>query len=376
MKSSVLLLLCSALSITATALASTEQRVLNVYNWSDYIDEKMIAKFEQETGIKVNYDTYESNTEVEEKIVVGGKGYDLVVPSLDFMAKQIRYGFFKRLDQSLLTNYGNLDRLILRQAAKMDIQNAHGVPYMWGTTGIGYNRDLVKQALGKDAPVDSWRLIFNPQNLEKLAQCGVSIVDEPTELYAIALNYLGKDPNSTNTDDYREATQRLLERLPRYVSYFDSADYIDRLAAGEICVAVGWSGDIYQAMAQAEEAGNGVDISYSIPKEGTVQWVDMLAIPELARNVTEAHEFINFLMRPDIAAANTNYLWYPNAVPSSRYLIDEEITQDPAIYPPPAVQAKLFTNNLRKTRIRQAIEDEWAMLISEHKQALANRSGF
>jgi putrescine transport system substrate-binding protein len=244
---------------------------------------------------------------------------------------------------------------------------------MWGTTGIGFNRDLVKQALGKDAPVDSWDLVFDPKNLAKLAHCGVSVVDEPTELYAIALNYLGKDPNSLNTDDYRQATKNLLDSLPRYVNYFDSADYIDRLAAGEICVAVGWSGDIYQAMAQAEAADNGINIGYSIPKEGTVQWVDMLAIPELAQNVTEAHEFINFLMRPDIAAANTNYLWYPNAVPSSRYLIDEEITQDPAIYPPTTVQAKLFTNNLRKIRIRQAIEDEWAELISTHEQAMADR---
>ncbi|BFM07728.1 extracellular solute-binding protein [Halioxenophilus aromaticivorans] len=369
----VILSLLLLLALVSSASNAAEQRQLKVYNWADYMDKRVLRKFEQETGIDVVYDTYASSAEVEAAIVAGGQGYDIVVPSLDFMAKQIRYGFFKRLDQSLLTNYGNLDRLILRKAAKMDIQNAHGVPYMWGTTGIGYNLDLVAEVLGDDAPTDSWDLLFKPKNLAKLAQCGVSVIDEPTELYAIALNYLGKNPNSTATSDYRQATEQLLAGLTKHINYFDSTDYAERLANGEICVALGWSEDIYQAMAHAKAGRPGVTISYSIPKEGTVQRVDMLAIPELAENVSEAHEFINFLMRPDVAAANTNYLANPNAIPSSRYMIDEAITQNQAIYPSQAVQAKLFTNNPRKTRLRQAIEDEWTVLIGNHKSAVADR---
>lgn len=353
---------------TCSTFAQDTSRVLKIYNWSDYIDENVLTLFEQETGIDVTYDTFESNTEVEEKIVAGGKGYDIVVPSLDFMAKQLRNGFFQRIDQTQLTNYANLDPAFLARVARLDIENAHGIPYMWGTTGIGYNREKVLALLGDKAPVDSWELVFDPDNLSKLAQCGVSIVDEPTELYSIVLNYLGKDPNSEVTDDYRQATKDVLGKLTDYITYFDSADHIERLANGEICIAVGWSGDIYQAMALAEEQETQQDIVYVIPEEGTAQWVDMLAIPELAKNVTEAHEFINFLLRPDIAAANTNYVWYPNAVTASSPLIEDDIISDTAIYPTPAIQAKLFTKSRRKVRVRHAIENEWENLLEQHSK--------
>lgn len=373
MKTLAVLAFLSCITLVGSPTVAQEpERVLNVYNWSNYIDENVVSFFEQESGIKVNYDTFDSNLEAEQNIVAGGKGYDVVVPSLDFMAKQIRNGFFQRLDPSLLTNYGNLDRLLLKKVAPMDIENAHGVPYMWGTIGIGYNPKMVKKYLGEDTPIDSWDLVFNPVNLASLAQCGVAVVDEPIELYSIVLNYLGKDPNSDLTADYRLATERVLTKLTENSTIFDPTDNLNQLTNGEVCIVVGWNGDIYQAAARAKQAGSHVEIEFILPKEGTAQRVDMLAIPELAKNVMEAHEFINFLIQPDVAAANTNYLWYPNSVPSSRYLIDEEIITDEAIYPKEAMQTKLFTKDRRKTRISNTIENEWQALLQKHKGSHAS----
>ncbi len=356
-----------ALLSSPTFSQSEESRTLKVYNWEDYIGEGVIEQFEEETGIEVTYDTYDSNLEVEEKIIKGGGGYDVVIPTIDFMSKQVKRGLFKRIDRSKLTNYGNLDNAFMASISELDIENAHGVPYMWGTTGMGYNVSEIERILGKDAPTDSWDLIFDLENLKKLSSCGVSILDEPTEIVSIALNYLKKNPNSTVTSDYTQVVEKFLTEISQYV-IFDSANFLDNLAAGKICVAVAWSGDIFQAQANAEEAGNGVEISYVIPEEGTVRWVDMLAIPELSQNVDEAHQFIDFLMRPDIAAKNTNYIWYANPIPDSVPLIDDEIKSDASIYPTQKIQDKLFYSTTRSIRVRRTVEQLWGAVLNENKR--------
>ncbi|MYM64241.1 extracellular solute-binding protein [Pseudomaricurvus sp. HS19] len=357
-------LLCSGSS------SATEQRELRIYNWSDYIDAELLVRFEAETGIKVVYDTYDSNLEVEQIILKGGQGYDLVVPSIDFMGKQLKKGYFQRLDTARLKNYPKLDPKLMKQVSELDIQNAHGIPYMWGTTGIGYNINKVREVLGADAPTDSWSLVFNPANVAKLSACGVSVIDAPYEVFAAAVNYLGRNPNSPRTQDYQDASEKLLKKIAPYIS-INASDYNERLAQGDLCVVIGYSGDIYQAMAEAAE---GVELAYAIPREGAQMWVDMLAIPELARNVDEAHEFIDFLLRPDVAAANTNYIWYPNPVLDSIPLIDKEITSDKSIYPTPQVLSKLYTGNLRKAKVRRVIEDGWNEVM-EISQPLSKETG-
>ncbi|GAB2189999.1 spermidine/putrescine ABC transporter substrate-binding protein PotF [Sessilibacter sp. MAH1] len=353
-------------SISLNTIAQDDSNTLRVYNWSDYIGEGVVSQFEEETGIDVIYDTYDSNLEVEEKINLGGGNYDVVVPSLDFMAKQLRRGLFRQIDKSKLKNYSELDPTFLKNIAKLDTENAHGVPYMWGTTGFGYNVEQVRKILGPNAPVNSWDLIFKPENLKKLSACGVSFLDEPTEMLSIGLNYLKKDPNSEETSDYLNVAGDFFKQLSQYVNVFDSADFLDNLSNGKICVAIGWSGDIFQAMANAEESDNGVKIKYVIPKEGTVFWVDMLAIPELTRNEDAALKFIDFLLRPEIAAKNTNYIWYANAVTNSLQYVDDEIKNDPTIYPTPDIQAKLFQSGRRSIRIRRTIEQSWGNVISEY----------
>lgn len=335
------------------------ERVVNVYNWSDYIGEGVIEKFEKETGIKVTYDVFDSNEVLEGKLLAGRTGYDVVVPTIDFMGRQIKADIFKELDKSQLSNYGKLDTEFLGTLATLDPGNQYGIPYMWGTTGIGFNVKKVAEILGEDAPTDSWDLVFKKENLEKLSQCGVSFLDAPTEVYAAALHYLGKDPNSINPRDYSGEAKELLKSLAPSVTYFHSSKYIDDLAGGEICVSVGWSGDIAQAMADAEEAGNGVEIRYVIPKEGALLWADMFGIPSDATNVSEAYEFINFLMRPEIAAANTNEIWYPNPVVESLELIDEEIKSDESIYPPADVKAKLYTATVKPLKVDRVINRAW-----------------
>ncbi len=357
----------AALLSSPTFSQSEESRTLRVYNWEDYIGEGVIEQFEEETGIKVTYDTYDGNLKVEEKMIKGGGGYDVVTPTIDFMSKQVKRGLFKRIDRSKLTNYGNLDNAFMASVSELDIENAHGIPYMWGTTGIGYNVDEIERVLGKDAPTDSWDLIFDLENLKKLSSCGVSLLNEPTEIVSITLNYLNKNPNSTVTSDYTEVAEKFLKEISQYV-IFDSADFQDNLVSGKVCVAVAWSGDIYQAQATAKEAGNGVDISYVIPKEGTVRWVDMLAIPELARNVEEAHQFIDFLMRPDIAAKNTNYIWYANPIPDSIPLIEDDIKSDASIYPTQKIQDKLFYSTTRSIRVRRTVEQLWGAVLNENKR--------
>jgi putrescine transport system substrate-binding protein len=349
-----------AFGLTA-ALPTQAQETLNFYNWSDYIAEDTLAKFEKETGIKVTYDVFDSNEVLEAKLLAGRSGFDLVVPSATFMARQIQAGVFMPLDKSKLSNYKELDKPLMKTLSVLDKDNAHGVPYLWGTTGIGYNVEQVKKALGEDAPTDSWELIFNPKYLSKLKDCGVSFLDSADEIYPLAMSYLGQDPTSQDKNLYKKTSDaaKLLKSIRPYVTQFHSSQYINNLANGDICVAIGWSGDILQAIDRADEADNGVVVEYSIPKEGTSMWFDMLVIPKDAKNADNAHKLVNFLMRPDIMGDISNYVWYPNGIPASVPLLDKEISENPSIYPTAETKAKLFSLSVHSPKIDKLLTRFW-----------------
>lgn len=348
----------------ATSFSAHAEEVLNFYNWSDYIAEDTIANFEKETGIKVVADVFDSNEVLEAKMLAGNSGYDIVVPSATFMARQIQAGVFQPLDRSKLPNYAGLDKGLMKTLSKLDEGNKHGIPYLWGTTGIGYNVKLVEKALGKDAPVNSWDLVFKPENLAKLKDCGVSVLDSADEIYPLALHYVGMDPGSKNAADYKDSSKaaQLLKAIRPSITQFHSSQYINNLANGDICVAIGWSGDILQAMDRADEAENGVEIAYTIPVEGTSVWFDMLTIPKEAKNADNAYKFINYLLDPKVMADISNYVWYPNGVPASKALLDEEISSNPSIYPSEEVQAKLFPLSVHGAKISKLQTRFWANL--------------
>ncbi len=342
------------------AAAPAAEKVLHVYNWSDYIDDSVVADFTKETGIKVTYDTFDTNEGLEAKLLAGGTGFDLVVPSSQFLGRLIQAGVFQPLDKSKLSNWNNLDPKFMKLLEAYDPGNQHSLPYLWGTTGIGYNVKRIKEIFGDNAPVDSWELVFKPENMEKLkkAGCGVSMLDAQSEIMAPALNYLGKDPNSLTEADYEEAGA-MLQKIAPYVTYFHSSQYINDLANGDICVAVGWNGDVLQAASRAEEAKNGVELAYNIPKEGTEMWFDMMAIPKDAKNVEEAHLFINYILRPDVIAKISNYVEYPNANAAAFPLVAEEVRTNPTIYPPEDVMAKLWTLRIMPIEIDRVMTRVW-----------------
>ncbi|WP_445398053.1 extracellular solute-binding protein [Zobellella sp. An-6] len=351
-------LLAAGVGMALSAQAQEPAQV-NFYNWSDYIAEDTLANFTADTGIQVTYDVFDSNEVLEAKLLAGNTGFDLVVPTGDFMGRQIQAGAFMELDKSKLTNYGNLDPQIMALLADKDPGNKFGVPYLWGTTGIGYNVDKVKEALGEAAPVDSWDLVMKPENLEKLSQCGVAFLDAPTEIFAAALNYQGLDPNSTNTEDYNGPATELMLSLRPHITYFHSSKYINDLANGDICVAVGWSGDILQARDRADEAKQGVNVAYSIPKEGALMWFDMLTIPRDAKHPDNAHKLIDYLMKPEVIAGVSNYVAYANANSASREFVDEEILNDTGIYPTAEAAEKLYTAKILPQSVNRVITRAW-----------------
>jgi len=348
--------LLAALLVSATGVAE-EEKVLNVYNWSDYIAEDTIANFEEATGIKVNYDVFDSNEVLEAKLLAGNSGYDVVVPSASFLERQIKAGVFQELDRGKLSNYGNLDKDIMSRVGLHDPDNRYAVPYMWGTTGFGYNEAMVAEVL-PDAPVDSWRMLFDPEVVSKLAACGVTLLDAPSEVFAAVLAYIGKDPNSENPEDLK-AAEAVLEKIRPHIRYIHSSQQINDLANGEICVAMGWSGDMMIAADRASEAENGVEISYTIPSEGTIIWFDMLAIPKDAPHPGNAHAFINFVLQPEVIAEVTNYVFYANPNAASVELVDAEIIEDPSIYPPDEVKAKLFPDLVKSPKYDRLVTRAW-----------------
>jgi putrescine transport system substrate-binding protein len=346
-----------ALLLTSTAALAQEEKVLNVYNWSDYIAEDTIPKFEAETGIKVNYDVFDSNELVEAKLLAGSSGYDVVVPSGFFLERQVAAGLFLPLDKSKLPNLANMDPDVMAATAAHDPENKFAVDYMWGTTAIGYNAGKVKERLG-DQPLDTWDLVFKPELVSKLADCGVTLLDAPAEVMASALNYLGLDPNSESPDDLKKAENLLMSIRP-HVRYFNSSQYIDDLGNGEVCLSVGYSGDVFIAQAAAADANAGVEVAYVIPKEGALKWFDLFAIPADAPHPDNAHKFIDFMMRPDIAAANTNYVYYASGNKAALEFIDDEVKNDPAIYPTPEVSAKLFNLKAHSPDYDELLTETW-----------------
>lgn len=352
------LLISAALGVAAPASAQT----VHIFNWSDYIGEDTLQHFQEKTGIRPVYDVFDSNETLEGKLLAGKTGYDVVVPTNHFLGKQIKAGAFQPLDRAKLPNWGNLDPALLAQLEKNDPGNRYGVPYLWGTNGIGYNVQKVKEALGVET-IDSWAVLFEPQNIRKLEKCGVAMLDSPDEMIPLMLNYLGLDPNSENAADYEKAEARLLEIRP-HVRYFHSSRYITDLANGDICVAAGYSGDMLQAADRAEEAGKDIEIAYAIPKEGTALWFDLLAIPADARNVEAAHAFMNYLLEPEVIAEVTDYVGYANPNAAARAVMDPEVLEDPQIYPPQAVLDRLYISTERSPKIQRLMTRSWTRVRS------------
>lgn len=337
------------------------EKIVNVINWSDYIAEDTNANFEKATGIKVIYDVFDSNEVLETKLLAGSSGYDVVVPSSDFLGRQIKAGVFHPLDRSKIPNYANLDPTIMKRLENLDPGNKYGIPYMIGTTGIGYNVDKVKAAFGSTDIAGSLDLIFKPENISKLKDCGVTVLDAPIDIIKIALHYQGEDPNSEDPAVIAKAVP-LLKAIRPHITTFHSSSYIDALASGDTCLVLGWSGDIIMARDRAAEAGNGVNIAYSIPKEGAPQWFDMLAIPKDAKHIDEAYAYINNLLDPKVMAAGTNFVSYPNAIPATMPLILPEITSDPTLYPPPEVAEKLWTFTVVPPKVAEQYTRIWTDL--------------
>jgi putrescine transport system substrate-binding protein len=333
------LLAMSLMGVMAGAVQA-DDKVLHIYNWSDYIAPDTIANFEKESGIKVVYDVFDSNETLEAKLLAGKSGYDVVVPSNNFLAKQIKAGVYQELDKSKLSNYGNLNKSLLKAVSISDPDNKHAFPYMWGSIGIGYNPEKVKAALGVDT-IDSWDILFKPENIAKLKSCGVSFLDSPTEMLPIALHYLGLPTDSQKKEDIKKAEDLFL-KIRSSVTYFHSSKYISDLANGNICVAVGYSGDVQQAKSRAAEAGDKVKVSYAIPKEGAGSFYDMVAIPKDAENVDGAYKFMNYLLQPKVMADITNAVRFPNGNAEATQYVNKDITSDPGIYPSAEVQAKLY----------------------------------
>lgn len=349
-----------ALLAAGTAAAAEEVRV---YNWSDYIDEALLAKFEQETGIDLIYDVFDSNELLETKLLAGSSGYDVVVPTGYFLERQIQAGVFQPLDMAQLPNATNLWDVIKERTVKYDPDNKYSINYMWGTTGIGVNLPKVKEVLGEDAPINSLDLIFKPENMEKLAKCGVMFLDAPAEIIPAALAYLGEDPNSKDPDVIAKA-EPILSAVKPYITKFHSSEFINGLANGDICVAFAWSGDILQARDRAAEANNGVEIVYNAPKEGALMWFDQMAIPADAPNPTGAHKFLNFILDPQNMAAASNYVYYANGNKASQEFLNEDVIGDPAIYPDEETLKNLYTTTAYDPKVQRIVTRLWTKIKS------------
>ena len=334
---------------------------VKVYNWSDYIAPDTMKNFQRDTGIGFTYDLFDSNETLDGKLMTGNSGYDVVFPSNHFMARQIEGGALKKLDKSQLPNWKNLNPVLLKALEVNDPGNEHGFPYLWGSTGIGYNVAKVKAVLGDNAPVDSWDLIFKPENMAKLSKCGVAILDNGPEILPAALNYLGLPPHSKNPDDYKKAEDLLMKVRP-YISYFHSSKYTSDLANGNICVAVGFSGDILQAETRAKVAKNGIEIGYSIPKEGAAIWFDMVAMPADAPDEKAAYSFMNYLLRPDVMAGISNYVHYANGNQQADALVSPEIKADTKVYPTPEMMGKLFALEAMPLKIDRVRTRVWTKI--------------
>ncbi|SEN23738.1 putrescine transport system substrate-binding protein [Pseudomonas sp. ok272] len=358
--SSLAIALCAATSLTH---AQAAEPVVKMYNWSDYIAPDTLKNFEKDSAIKVQYDIFDTNEMLEAKLLSGHSGYDVVVPSSQFLSKQIRAGAYQPLQRDLLANWKHLDPRLMQRLEAADPGNRYAIPYMWGTVGIGYNEEKVRAVLGKDAVLDSWSMVLDPVNLAKLKSCGVAFLDAPVKIIPQALLYLGLDPNSTRPDDYKQASA-LLTQLKPSVTYFSSSKYTADLANGDICVAIGYSGDVMQAQTRASEAGKHMDIRYLIPKEGVNLWFDMLAVPKDAGNVADAHKLLDYLLRPEVIAPVSDYVGYANPNKDATALMDPKVSGNPGIYPSDEVISHAFVSADLPDNIQRLITREWNRIKS------------
>ena len=352
-------IVCAALAVISGGAGPSwaQQKTVNVYNWSDYIDPRVIEEFTRETGVKVVYDTYDSNETLETRLLAGKTGYDVVVPSATFLQRQIQAGIYQKLDRSKLKNASGLWPDIMKRLAVYDPGNQYAVDYTWSTTGIAYDVKKITQRMG-EKPIDSWEAVFKADNLKRVAGCGVYMLDSSEDILTAALKYLGLNPDSKQPEDIRKAADTLIRVKPS-IKKFHSSEYINALANGDICLAVGWAGDSFQARNRAREARNGVDLNYVIPKEGALMSMDSLAIPKDAPHPNEAHLFIDFLMQPEVAARNTALTNFANGVLASKPFIDKEILENPAIYPTDEVFRRLYTVSSNDLPTQRMITREW-----------------
>ena len=338
---------------------------VRVYNWSDYIADSTIREFEKETGIDVTYDVYDSNEILEGKLLSGNTGYDIVGPSSEFMGRQIIAGVYQKLNKDALYNYDNLDPAMMNLLENLDPDNAHSIPYLWGTTGIGYNKQKAIEIMGADFAMDTLDVVFVPEIIAKFQHCGVAFLDAPSEMFKAALHYLGLNPNSQNPKDYQEQSTELFNNVRPYIQYFHSSKYINDLANGDICLAFAWSGDVLQAADRASESGNGVQIEYRIPKEGTLMWFDMLAIPADAPNPGNAHKFLNYILKPEVIAEISNKVNFANANIPSKSLIKADSLNNPDIYPEEELMRKLFLAKILPPDIDRVMTRQWVYVKSQ-----------
>ncbi len=365
-KHTVFSMVLSCVMACGTAFAEDnqqeEEKILYVYNWSEYVADDTIENFEKETGIKVVYDVYDSNELLEAKLLAGNSGYDVVGPGSDFLARQIKANIFRKLDKSLFKNYGNLDPVQMKLLSELDPDNSYAIPYLVGTTGIGYNPDKIAEALGPDFKVNSWDILFKKENISKLQQCGVAVLNAPTEIIGTALHYLGLPENSTNPNDYKKAAAKLMEMRP-FIRYFHSSQFITDLATGEICIAIGWSGDILQGADRAKEANNGINVKYVVPDEGGLIYYDMLAIPSDAKHPKNAHLFLDYMMRPDVMSKLSTFTHNAVAVVPAIPLVAPEVRDDPNVYIPADKMAnKMFVNKVLPTEINKLVTKLWTRI--------------
>ena len=346
--------LCTLAGVGAQAL---EPKVLNIYNWNDYIAEDTIRNFEKETGIKVRYDTYDLDEVLQARLLIGNSGYDIVVPGTDFAKSQIDSGGFQKLDRSKLTNWGNLDGSILEQMARVDPGNQYLVNWLWGFTTVGINSNRLKAALGDlKMPDNPWQLVFDPQYAARAKSCGISLVDSPAVIMPLALRYIGKPPFSKSTADYNEAGTMLRAVRP-YITHFSASGYIDRLAGGDLCVVIGYSGDINIARNRALQAKKGEAIEALVPKTGATLFFDSMAIPRDAQNVESAHLFINYILRPEVHASLTNKVFYANPNTASMKFVNRDVASNRSVFPEPEALRSMIVpeampQNLRKVQAR------------------------
>ncbi len=350
--------LFAAVAFTALPLAAHAQdKVVNVYNWSDYVGEGVLDDFTKETGIKVVYDVYDTMEMMETKLLAGGSGYDVIVPTDRNLSRLIQAGVLQKLDKSKIPNIEHQWKQIQKMLDTYDPGLEYSTNYMWGTTGIGYNVDKIKERMA-DAPLDSWSMIFDPAVLSRFADCGVQVLDSPDDMIPAALHYLGLNPDSKSPEDIQKAGD-LLKSIRPHIQKFHSSEYINALANGDICLAVGYSGDVLQARDRAAEADNGVSVEYSIPKEGAMIWLDSFAVPADAPHPENAFAFINFMLKPEIAARNSNYVYYANGSKDSQPLVDKDVIDDPAIYPSDETIDKLYTTTISPPRVQREMTRVW-----------------